>query len=109
VIAYQADGSGLYTAQSLWTMARESLDVTVVVCANRRYRILQAEQRRDGVTEPGPASRTFTELDSPAVDWVSLARAYGVTGVQVDSVEGMARELAVALRESGPRLLEVLL
>jgi acetolactate synthase-1/2/3 large subunit len=109
VIAYQADGSGLYTAQSLWTMARESLDVTVVVCANRRYRILQAEQRRDGVTEPGPASRTFTELDGPAVDWVSLARAYGVSGVQVDSVEGMARELTVALREPGPRLLEVLL
>jgi acetolactate synthase-1/2/3 large subunit len=109
VIAYQADGSGLYTAQALWTMAREALDVTVVVCANRRYRILQAEQRRDGVTEPGPASRMFTDLGAPAVDWVALAKGYGVPGARVETVEEMTRELEVALNEAGPRVVEVLL
>jgi acetolactate synthase-1/2/3 large subunit len=109
VIAYQADGSGLYTAQSLWTMARESLDVTVVVCANRRYRILQAEQRRDGVTEPGAASRRFTALDDPAVDWVSLAKAYGVEGRQVETAEQLADALRVSFAEPGPRVIEALL
>ncbi|MDQ1632092.1 MAG: acetolactate synthase large subunit [Frankiaceae bacterium] len=109
VIAYQADGSGLYTAQSLWTMARESLDVTVVVCANRRYRILQAEQRRDGVTEPGAASRRFTALDDPAVDWVSLARAYGVEGRQVETAEQLADALRQSFGEPGPRVIEALL
>jgi acetolactate synthase-1/2/3 large subunit len=109
VIAYQADGSGLYTAQALWTMARESLDVTVVVLANRRYRILQAEQRRDGVTEGGRASAAFTELGSPSVDWVAIAKGYGVPGVQVDKVEAMTEQLRGALAEPGPRLLEVLI
>ncbi len=109
VVAYQADGSGLYTAQSLWTMARESLDVTVVVCANRRYRILQAEQRRDGVTEPGSASRRFTELDGPAVDWVSLARGYGVEGRQVETADELATALRESFAEPGPRVVEALL
>src|SRR5512144_999587 len=51
VIAFQADGSAMYTLQALWTMAREQLDVTVVICANRRYRILQFELMRAGVPE----------------------------------------------------------
>ena len=37
VLALEGDGSAMYTLQSLWTMARENLDVTVVVFANRRY------------------------------------------------------------------------
>lgn len=109
VLAYQADGSGLYTAQALWTMARESLDVVVLVCANRRYRILEAEQRRDGVTAPGHASRQFTDLGGPPIDWVALAAGYGVPGVRVETVEEMARELRIAVAEPGPRLIEVLL
>ena len=35
VIALEGDGSAMYTLQSLWTMAREGLDVTVIIFANR--------------------------------------------------------------------------
>ena len=45
VIALEADGSALYTIQSLWTMAREQFDVTVVIFNNRRYAILNARAR----------------------------------------------------------------
>ena len=48
VVALQADGSGLYTVQALWTQARENLDITTVVCANHGYRILQFELARAG-------------------------------------------------------------
>ncbi|HWD75820.1 MAG TPA: acetolactate synthase large subunit, partial [Solirubrobacteraceae bacterium] len=37
VLALEADGSALYTIQSLWTMAREQLNVTVVIFNNRSY------------------------------------------------------------------------
>jgi len=30
----RSDGSGMYTLQSLWTMARERLDVVTVILAN---------------------------------------------------------------------------
>ncbi|MFZ0091792.1 MAG: acetolactate synthase large subunit, partial [Solirubrobacteraceae bacterium] len=48
VIALEADGSALYTIQSLWTMAREQLDITVVIFNNRAYAILGAELARAG-------------------------------------------------------------
>nr|MBP9046810.1 acetolactate synthase large subunit [Tabrizicola sp.] len=41
VVVLEGDGSGMYTLQSLWTMAREGLDVTTVIFANRGYQILR--------------------------------------------------------------------
>src|SRR5262249_57346778 len=40
VICLEGDGSGMYTVQSLWTQARQNLNVTTVVFANRTYAIL---------------------------------------------------------------------
>ena len=57
VIALEADGSALYTIQSLWTMAREQLDVTVVIFNNRAYGILDTELARIGVQKAGPQSQ----------------------------------------------------
>lgn len=109
VIALQADGSGMYTAQALWTMARESLDVVVVVCANRAYRILQIEVARAGIAEPGPAARSLTDLTHPALDWCSLARGMGVPAVRAEDAASFARALADALAEPGPALIEAVL
>lgn len=109
VIAFQADGSGLYTLQALWTMARESLDVTVVVCANRAYRILQVELARAGVPEPGPTARSLTQLGPPSVDWVAAARSFGVPGQRVTEAEALAEALGRAFAEPGPCLIEALL
>ncbi len=109
VVALQADGSGLYTLQSLWTMAREGLDVTVVVCANRAYRILQMELHRTGNSDPGPQARALTDLGSPPLDWVSLARGFGVDGVQATSLDELRDGLERGLASEGPSLVEVLL
>ncbi len=109
VIAFQADGSGLYTAQALWTMAREQLDVTVVVAANGTYRILQTELARAGVTEPGHASRSLTDLGSPRVDWVALGTGYGVPARRVENADDLVGALAEGLREPGPHLVEAML
>jgi acetolactate synthase-1/2/3 large subunit len=109
VIAFQADGSAQYTVQSLWTMAREGLDIVVLICANRSYRILQIELARAGVAEPGPQARALTSLESPALDWVSLAKGYGVPASQVDTAGALVEALQRGLREPGPQLVEMLL
>ncbi|MEE4383711.1 MAG: acetolactate synthase large subunit, partial [Pseudomonadales bacterium] len=54
VLCLEADGSAMYTVQALWTMARERLDVTVVLFSNRKYAILQVEFARVGAHNPGP-------------------------------------------------------
>jgi len=109
VIAFQADGSGMYTVQSLWTMAREQLDVTVVVCANRAYRILKVELARADIANPGPAARALTDLAPPQLDFVALARGLGVPGERVETAEELSRSLAKSFASRGPALIEALL
>jgi acetolactate synthase-1/2/3 large subunit len=109
VIAFQADGSGMYTVQALWTQAREGLNVTTLICNNRRYRILQVELARAGITEPGPKARSLTSLDNPELQWHRLAAALGVPAVRVESAEALCTELEHALAEPGPNLIEMLL
>lgn len=109
VIALQADGSGLYTVQSLWTMARESLDVTVVVCANRAYRILQMELHRAGNDDPGPQALSLTDLGNPALDWVSLAAGFGVDGMQATTLDELRAGIERGLLTDGPYVVEALI
>jgi acetolactate synthase-1/2/3 large subunit len=109
VVAFQADGSGMYTLQALWTMARESLDVTVVICANRSYRILQVELARAGVPEPGRAAASLTDLGHPEIDWPSLARGMGVPGERAETADELVHALDRALSASGPFLIEAVL
>jgi len=106
VISLQADGSGMYTLQSLWTAARESLDVKVIVCANRMYRILKVELARADIKEPGPAARQLTDLAPPPLDWVALARGMGVPGERVETAEDLAAALGRAFADRGPYLVE---
>ncbi len=109
VIALQADGSGAYTAQALWTMAREALDVTAVVLNNAAYRILRIEVARAGGGEPGAATAGLTGLDRPVLDWVSLAGGYGVPGRRVTTADELLDALDAALGEPGPHLVEAML
>jgi hypothetical protein len=54
VVALVGDGSAAYTLQALWSLAREGLDVTVVILANASYRILNIEMQRTGAQAPKP-------------------------------------------------------
>jgi acetolactate synthase-1/2/3 large subunit len=109
VISFQADGSGMYTVQALWTQAREGLNVTTLICSNRRYRILQVELARAGVSEPGPKARSLTSLGNPNLDWVALAKGMGVPGVRVETADALTQELERALKEPGPKLIEMII
>jgi acetolactate synthase-1/2/3 large subunit len=99
----------MYTLQALWTYAREGLDVVVVLCANRAYRILQVELGRAGIAEPGPKAQQLTDLAGPPIDWVGLARSLGVPGARADTADDLAKALARAFAEPGPALIEAVL
>ncbi len=109
VIGLQADGSGLYTVQALWSQAREATNVTTVICSNRRYKILEMEMQRAGVNRPGEQAAAMTSLDKPPIDWVSLARGFGVPAVAAETAEDLAEAFRDALAEPGPRLIEAVL
>ncbi len=109
VIALQADGSGMYTVQSLWTMARENLDVTTIVLNNGSYAILNIELMRVGVQNPGPKALSMLDLRNPGLNWTQMSEGMGVPAVRVDTAEGFRKALEEALAHKGPRLIEAML
>jgi len=106
IVCLQSDGSAQYTVQSLWTIARERLDIIVLLAANHRYGILQHELARAG-TAPmqGQASDRLTTMHEPRVDWVAIGTGYGVTSSRVTTRPQFEAELAGALSARGPRLI----
>ncbi len=109
VIALQADGGGMYTLQALWSMARESLDVTTVIFANRKYAILQVEFMRVGAHNPGPKAMSMMDLSRPDLNWVDMARGMGVPGRQVSDAGAFNDALAESLSTPGPFLIEAVI
>jgi acetolactate synthase-1/2/3 large subunit len=107
VICMTGDGSAMYTLQSLWTHAREGLNVTTIIFANRAYQILRAEYANMGYGEMGPKASAMIDLDRPALDWVALAKGMGAPGQSVATAEDFYRALKNACAEPGPRLIEV--
>jgi acetolactate synthase-1/2/3 large subunit len=107
VIALEGDGSAMYTVQSLWTMARENLDITVLVFANHSYRILHGELANVGVANPGPRAVDMLTLNRPELGWVEMARGMGVEGCRVADTCDLARALEVGLAVAGPYLIEI--
>jgi acetolactate synthase-1/2/3 large subunit len=109
VICLQADGSAMYTLQALWTQAREELNVTTVLLANRSYAILNLELQRVGADAGGPMARRLLDLTEPDLDFVSLAQGMGVPAQRVDSAEALTTALEVNVGQPGPSLIEVVL
>jgi acetolactate synthase-1/2/3 large subunit len=108
VIALEADGSAMYTIQSLWTMAREQLDITVVIFSNRSYAILNMELDRVGAGQAGPRARAQLELTRPDLDFVGIGTGMGVPSVRVGTCEEFVQAFRRALDEPGPHLIEAL-
>ncbi|HEX3364618.1 acetolactate synthase large subunit [Phenylobacterium sp.] len=109
VIALEGDGSAMYTPQALWTMAREGLDITILVFANRRYQVLLSELSNVGAMNPGRRALDVLSIGDPDIQWTGLARSLGVEAGRAETLEEVSRELARGLASTGPYLVEVVI
>jgi acetolactate synthase I/II/III large subunit len=109
VVALEGDGSAMYTLQALWTMARNSLDVTILVFANRSYQILRGELAGVGAGTPGRNANDMLMIDRPDLDWVGLAKAQGVEAGRATTLEELTTQFERGIASSGPYLIEVVL
>ncbi len=107
VLCLEGDGSGMYTLQSLWTLAREKLNVVTVIFANRTYEILKGEYRNVGAGNLGRRALGMLEIGNPDLDWVRLAEGQGVPASRATDLGELAAQLRRALDEEGPHLIEV--
>jgi acetolactate synthase I/II/III large subunit len=107
VFCMVGDGSAMYTIQSLWTQAREGLNVTTIIFANNSYAILKAEYANMGAGTPGERALAMIDLERPRIDWQAMAKSMGVPAVAVDTAEAFHKAMADSVREPGPCLIEV--
>jgi benzoylformate decarboxylase len=107
VVALVGDGSALYTVQGLWTAAHSRVPVIWVIFNNTSYRILK--QRI--VAMRGMAEQTDTfigmELNDPAIDFVGLARSFGIAADRAKTVKEATDLLAQGLASNAPMLIDV--
>ena len=108
VINLQADGSAMYTLQSLWTQARERLPVTTILLNNRKYGILIGEYQAVGAT-PGPTAMSMLDLGNPNLDWVALAKGMGVEAARATTLEACADLMEQSFKQTGPFLIDLMI
>ncbi len=109
VVCLESDGSGMYTLQALWTHAREKLDITTVLFANRVYGILKLELANVGAENPGRKALDMLEIGRPDLDWVGLATSMGVSASRATTLDQFVDQFASCLKAKGPNLIEVVL
>ena len=109
VLCLEGDGSAMYNVQSLWTQARENLNVTTLIMNNRSYAILRGELANVGAQNVGPKAIDMLSLDRPDIDWVPLARAMGVEGFRATTIAELNLALEAGLASRGPALIDVVL
>ena len=106
ILALQADGCGMYTPQTLWSIARTNCDMTIVILKNDKYAILQIELARVRESEPTDKMTSMLDIDKPSIDWVKMAESQGIPATSATTVEEFQKQLAEALAHKGPRLIE---
>jgi acetolactate synthase I/II/III large subunit len=108
VISLQADGSAMYSLQSLWTQARERLPCTTVLLSNRKYEILIGEYRNVGAS-PGNTAMSMLDLGNPDLDWVKLANGMGVEAARATTLDACGDLMTRSFRQHGPFLIELMI
>jgi acetolactate synthase-1/2/3 large subunit len=107
VFCMVGDGSAMYTIQSLWTQARENLNITTIIFANNSYAILRTEYANMGAGVPGPRALSMIDIDRPRIDWLAMAKSMGVAAAAVNTAESFHKAMVDSAREPGPSLIEV--
>jgi len=108
VVSLVGDGSSLYSPQALWTAARERLPVTFIVINNREYNILKTYMRSQPHYLSARANR-FVGMDivDPAIDFLALAAAMGLSAQRVDRAADIAGTVENAIASRQPNLIEI--
>jgi benzoylformate decarboxylase len=92
VINAVGDGSSLFYPQVWWTAAHQSLPILYIITNNQEYHTLQlglkqvigAYGKAPGYNwNPKTDDPEYLKLERPNIDFVSLAKAFGVTNGQV--------------------------
>ncbi len=107
VVVLSGDGSAMYSAAALWTLAHYRLPVVTIIFNNRGYRILKQRTRAIGDHSARENTYIAMDLEEPAIDFMALATAHGVAGVRADTLDAVRNAFLTALASDTPTVIEI--
>jgi benzoylformate decarboxylase len=107
VLGLIGDGAALYGIQALWSAAHHAIPVTFVIANNAQYQILKVCGDVMSLPQLRDPSCPGMNLVAPEVDYVGLARAFGVQAQRITEAEQLSESVREALSAGKPRLLDV--
>jgi benzoylformate decarboxylase len=107
VLCMVGDGSAMYSPQALWTAAHENLPVLFAVVNNSQYLMLKYNLRKRYAERADELAFVGMDVDSPAIDFLALARSMGVPSARVERASEIGEVAEEAWRSGGPFLLEL--
>ncbi|HLW65285.1 MAG TPA: thiamine pyrophosphate-dependent enzyme, partial [Gemmataceae bacterium] len=107
VLALIGDGASLYGIQALWTAAHHNIPVTFVICNNAQYKILK--DCGELMPLPQMKERRYLAMDlvQPEIDFLSLAKGFGVEALRISEPEQLTQLVGQSLRENRLQLFDV--
>ncbi|MBV9329671.1 MAG: thiamine pyrophosphate-binding protein [Chloroflexi bacterium] len=104
VLAIVGDGGFTFTCQGLWTAARYTIPVTVLVLNNHGYRSMRGGMQR-GAPRSSAAGLDFGYDFRIGIG--DVARGFGVPSLSITDPSDVAEVVGGALAADGPRVVEV--
>lgn len=107
VLALLGEGAALYGIQGLWSAAHHHIPATFIICNNAQYQILKHCSGK--LPLPQMAQGRFVEMDltHPEIDFVGLARSFGVEAHRVAGPDELSDRLRQSLSGGRPVLIDV--
>lgn len=107
VLGLIGDGSALYGIQALWSAAHHQLPVTYVIPNNSQYKILKVCGDVMSLPALNRPDCPGLQLANPSVDFVGLARSFGVAAERVTEPDELSERVRASLAGDRPMLFEV--
>ncbi|MCI0357798.1 MAG: thiamine pyrophosphate-dependent enzyme [Planctomycetaceae bacterium] len=107
VLALLGEGAAAYGVQGLWSAARYSVPTVFVICNNAQYQILKLCGKSLSLPEAGKERFEGCDLVEPELDYLALAKGFGVEAHRVNEPDELADRVSAAFRGDKPILFDV--
>jgi len=107
VLALLGEGAAAYGIQGLWSAARYKLTVVFVVCNNAQYQILKLCGKSLNLPEACREQFEGVDLVAPEIDYLQIARGFGVEAHRLTDPDELAERVRTALHGDRPVLFDV--
>lgn len=107
VLALLGEGAAAYGVQGLWSAAKYKVPVVFVICNNAQYQILKLCGKSLSLDQAEQERFEGCDLVEPELDYLSLARGFGVEAHRITEPDELADRVSAAFRGDKPVLFDV--